>query len=80
MTVAAIIVVLVIVVFVVGLVAPRKSRRMQAVRDRLLKRGERKGDRNAGIAGDAAKGGLKAIRRAGDRTAETGRALHHKVD
>jgi type II secretory pathway pseudopilin PulG len=78
-TVVAVIVVLVLVAFLLGVVAPQKSRRAQQVRDRVLRRGERKGDRNAGVAGDAAEGALRLTRKAGDRTAEAGRAVNEKV-
>jgi hypothetical protein len=79
MTVIAIVVVVVIVAFVLGLLAPRKSHRTQAVRDRILLRGEAKTDHEAGPLGDAVEGSLKAIRKSGDRSAEAGRKAHHEV-
>jgi hypothetical protein len=71
-----IVVVLAIVVFLLGVVAPRKSRRAQRVRDRVMKRGERKADRRAGKPGDLAKGGIHVVRRIADRVAEGGRRAH----
>lgn len=79
MTLVAVIVVMVVLMFVLGFVAPRKSQRAQAVRDRLLLRGESKGERNAGKAGDAASGALEATRKAGDAAARAGRKSHEKV-
>ena len=66
--------------FVIGFAAPAASRRLQARRNRILRRGEHKADRNAGIAGDAAQGTLKWTRRAGDRSAEAGRKARHRVE
>ncbi len=78
-TFVAVIVVLVVVFFLLGLLAPRKSRRAQAVRDRFMLKGERKSDENAGVAGDAAESALSTARRAGDKSAETGREAHEKA-
>ena len=79
MTAVAIVVAVVVLMFVLGLLVPRISRRAQGKEDRALLRGEAKGDRNAGALGDAAEGGMKLIRRAGDRSAEAGRKVHRKV-
>jgi F0F1-type ATP synthase membrane subunit b/b' len=78
---AAVIVIVVVVVlaFVFGVVAPRKSKRAQQVRDRIMRRGEQKGKDHAGLAGDAAKGTIKATRKAEDRAAEAGREAHDDV-
>jgi hypothetical protein len=79
MTLIAIVIVLVVLTFVIGFVAPRKSRRVQAFLDRIFLRGESKGDRRAGPAGDAAEGALEKARRATDRSEEAGRAAHEKL-
>jgi hypothetical protein len=39
-----------IMLFVAAVVVPRRSQRLQGWYDRLLRRGERKGDRNAGAS------------------------------
>jgi hypothetical protein len=68
-----------IVLFVAAVVAPRRSQRLQGWYDRLLRRGERKGDRNAGKLGDLTEAGLKGARRMGDASAETGRKVGHRL-
>jgi hypothetical protein len=69
-----------IVLFVAGLVAPGRSRRLQRGYDRLLRRGERKGDRKAGKLGDITEGGLKGARRAGDASAKAGRKIRRRFE
>jgi len=78
-TLVIVIVVLVVVVFAAGVVAPRRSRRMQAVRDRMLRRGEREGDEHGGMLGDAAESALEMIRHVADRSAEAGRQTRRKL-
>ena len=68
-----------IVLFFAGLIAPRRSKRLQAWYDRVLRRGERKGDENAGKLGDLTEKSLKASRRAGDKSARAGRKLRNKL-
>jgi len=68
-----------VVLFVAGAVTPRRSRRLQRWYDRLLRRGERKGDRSAGKLGDLTEGALKRSRRAGDASAGSGRKLRKAV-
>jgi hypothetical protein len=68
-----------IVLFFAGLIAPRRSRRLQRWYDRVLRRGERKGDESAGKLGDLTEQSLKAGRRAGDKSAEAGRTLRRKL-
>jgi hypothetical protein len=65
--------------FLAGLIAPRRSKRIQAKLDRLLRRGERKSDRNAGKVGDLSRSSLKLVRRGSDKSAEQGRALRGKI-
>ena len=67
------------VLFVAGLFAPRKSRKLQRRFARLLRRGERKSSNKAGKLGDATQKTAKAMRRAGDKSAEAGRGLRSKI-
>ena len=68
-----------VVIFVVGVVAPRRSRRLQRWYDRLLRRGERKGDRSGGKFGDLTEKSIRGARRAGDASAKAGRKVHDKL-
>jgi len=52
---------------------------MQAVRDRMLRRGEREGDEHGGMLGDAAESALEMIRHVADRSAEAGRQTRRKL-
>lgn len=72
-------VVLCVALFVFAVVAPERSRRLQGWYDRALRRGERKGDRDAGKLGDMTESGLKGARRLGDASAEGGRNLSRKL-
>jgi hypothetical protein len=73
------IVVFCIVLFFAGLIAPRRSKRLQGWYDRVLRRGERESGENAGRLGDVTEKSLRKGRRAGDRSAEAGRKLHQKL-
>jgi hypothetical protein len=68
-----------VVLFLSGLIAPRRSRRLQARIDRFLRRGERKSGANAGRLGDLSRESLKLARHSGDKSAEAGRALRKKI-
>jgi hypothetical protein len=68
-----------VVLFVAGVAAPRRSLRLQRWYDRVLRRGERKGDRNAGKLGDLTEKSLRASRRAGDASARSGRKVGEKL-
>ena len=68
-----------VVLFVAGFIAPRRSRRLQARIDRLLRRGESAGNRNAGKVGDAQAKSLEVIRRAGDKSARAGRSARERA-
>ena len=68
-----------VVLFFAGLIVPRRSKRLQRRWDRLIRRGERKGDRNAGKVGDATEASLRWTRKAGDKSAEAGRAARDKL-
>jgi len=80
---AALLVVVVLVVcivlFIVGVFAPRRSRRMQQAVDRFSKKGEGKGDRNAGKLGDLTRDALEKSRAAADRSARAGRRVNEKL-
>ncbi len=71
--------VLCVVLFLVGFVSPRRSRRVQARVGRVSRKGEAKGDRNAGRVGDATRKSLERMRSAADASAEKGRSAHDKV-
>jgi hypothetical protein len=68
-----------VVLFVVGVFSPRRSRRMQEGVDRLTRTGERKSDQKAGRFGDATERGLRLMRKAADRSARKGRDAHQKL-
>jgi hypothetical protein len=68
-----------IVLFFAGLIAPRRSRRLQRWVDRMFRKGERKANRSAGRVGDATKHALRWTRRAGDRSAAAGRKVNRKA-
>jgi hypothetical protein len=68
-----------VVLFVAGVVAPRRSRRLEAKYARLMRRGERKGDRKGGRIGDLTERMLKRIRLMGQGSARGGRKLRRKV-
>jgi hypothetical protein len=67
------------VLFVAGLVAPKRSRQLQRKIARFLRRGERKSGENAGKAGDLSRKTLKLVRRGSDESAEAGRGLREKM-
>ena len=75
----ALLVVACVVLFVAGFVAPRRSVRLQRTYDRLLRHGERKGDRKAGKLGDLTEKSIRGTRKAGDKSADGGRALRRKL-
>ena len=68
-----------IVLFIVGVIVPRWSRKLQHGVDELSKRGEVKGDRNAGKLGDITESALKGTRRAADASARAGRRVNDKI-
>jgi hypothetical protein len=65
-----------VVLFVAGIFRPRRSRRMQGGLDRLTRSGEQKSKRRAGTLGDLTGSALTWMRKAVDKSAEKGRALH----
>ena len=76
---AVIVVVVCVVLFLVGVVAPARSRRLQRSVDRLSRKGEDTSDRNAGRLGDANRMMLEKMRRAADASAEKGREVHDRL-
>jgi hypothetical protein len=73
------IVVVCIVLFFAGVFAPERSKRMQRWVADKLRKGERKGDENAGKLGDMTTAMLEKSRQATDNSAESGRAVHDKA-
>jgi hypothetical protein len=65
-----------IVLFVLGVIAPRRSRRAQQWAGRLFRRAERGSDHSAGRLGDATKTSLKKARGATEGSAEAGRSVN----
>ena len=68
-----------IVLFLAGVLAPERSKKMQAWVARKLRRGERRGDEEAGKLGDATNTMLEKSRQATDKSAEGGRAVHDRA-
>jgi hypothetical protein len=68
-----------VVLFFAGLIAPRRSKRLQKAVDRFIRKGERKSDNSAGRLGDWTQTSLKKMRRAGDKSADAGRTVHEKL-
>jgi hypothetical protein len=73
------IVVVCVVLFVAGVVAPERSKKMQHWIAEKLRRGERKGDENAGKLGDMTNTMLEKSRTATDKSAEGGRKVNEKA-
>jgi hypothetical protein len=68
-----------IALFIAGLVAPRRSRRLQGRVNRTLRRGERKADRSASRVGNWTRDSLETARHAGDKSARAGRKSRDKL-
>jgi hypothetical protein len=67
-----------VVLFIAGVISPRRSRRMQEGVDRLSRWGEDKGDRRAGRFGDVSRKSLKKMRGGADASARKGREVHDR--
>lgn len=78
--IGVILVLLCLVLFLVGAVSPRRSRKMQARVDGIAKKGERHGDNHAGRLGDATRGALEKSRAAADASANAGRRVHEAAN
>ena len=72
---AVVVVVACLVLFLMGVIAPKRSRNAQKTVDRLARKGEVKADRNAGRLGDATQAMLEKSREAADASARAGRRL-----
>ena len=68
-----------VVLFLAGVFAPERSKKMQGWVAKKLRKGERKGDENAGKLGDLTNTTLEKSRQASDKSAEGGRAVHDKA-
>ena len=73
------IVVVCAVLFLAGVFAPERSKRMQSWVAKGFRKGERKGDQSAGKLGDVTNTMLEKSRQATDKSAEGGRAIHDKA-
>lgn len=68
-----------VVLFVVGLFSPAKSKRMQQSTDGFSEEMEKKGSDKAGRLGDMMHKAMKKSRHAADQSAEKGREIHHHI-
>jgi hypothetical protein len=68
-----------VVLFLAGVFAPERSKKMQRWVAEKLRQGERKGDEEAGKLGDMTNTMLEKSRNATDKSAEGGRAVHDKA-
>jgi hypothetical protein len=71
--------VMLVVLFVMGIVVPRRSRRVQAWIEAQIAKGERKGDESAGWFGNVTSSALRLVRKASGASAEAGRATRDKI-
>ena len=71
--------ILCIVLFVLGVFSPERSRRAQRAVDDLSKKAEDKSDRNGGRLGDFTRDALETARGAADASARAGRRVNEKV-
>jgi hypothetical protein len=72
-------VVVCIILFVAGVLSPRRSRRLQERVDELSLKGEDRGARHAGRLGDATQKTLGKMRGAADASAAKGRQIHDRL-
>ena len=68
-----------VVLFFAGLIAPKRSRRLQRALDRKFRKAERKSGRSAGRAGDWTQNSIEKLRKAGDKSAHAGRTVREKL-
>lgn len=68
-----------VVLFVTGVVAPRRSWRLQGWIDRRLERGQEKGGRSAGRVGNWTAKTLAFTQRAADKTTQAGRRVRDRL-
>ena len=69
-----------VVLFVAGVVAPRRSRSIEESWSRMFRRGEDKSDDRAGRVGDATNTALEKVLSGGETSARAGRSVRGKVD
>ena len=74
-----VLVIVCIVLFLTGVIAPNRSRKMQSSVDELSRKGEAKSNRSAGRVGDATQTALEKARGAADASAEAGRQVNDKI-
>ena len=67
------------VLFLIGVLSPRRSRRLQALTGTLSKKAERKSEQKAGRFGDFTRDALRRSRHAADRSAEKGRRIRDET-
>ncbi len=72
-------VVALVVLFIAGVVAPRRSHTLQGWLERRSKKAEKRADRSGGTLGDWTGESLKKLRRGSGRSAESGRRLHDAI-
>ncbi len=68
-----------LILFLAGVISPRRSKKMQAKVDDLSRKGERGGEENAGRVGDLTRRGLEKSRDAADASANGGRRVNEAV-
>lgn len=74
-----VVVVVCLVLFLVAVFWPSRSRKMQNAIGRAARKGERKGDRRAGRFGDLTRSPLRVSRKAADKSAQKCRDVRRKV-
>lgn len=77
--VAVVVLIACVVVFVVGVVAPRNSRKLQARAGKSLRKAESKSDRSGGKLGDMTSDSLDKARKAVNASARKGREIHKRT-
>jgi hypothetical protein len=64
-----------VILFLAGVISPRRSRQLQGDVDRVTRKGEEKADRKGGRLGSMTRSALDLLRRAANRSAEKGRQV-----
>ncbi len=67
------------VLFVAGMISPRRSRRLQDRNDQVVGKVEREGREKAGRLGDFTSKALRKSRHAADQSAVKGRQIHREI-
>jgi hypothetical protein len=79
MRVLPLLILAVILLFLAGLIAPQRSRRLQAWIDGRLQKGRKKGDRSAGWVGDWTASSLEYGQRINAAVIRAGRAVRDRL-